>query len=65
MIVLSDDYTVFGGLDCDFIRFFITDVGRSSVSLFNINLDDDPATINHAKLYNMGWFNKFKQHKAI
>ena len=67
--VLSDDYIVFGNLVSDFVKFFVSDIGLSSVSLFNINLNNenfdyyDPETINHFRL--MGQYNKFKQHKAL
>ena len=54
--VLSDDYIVFGNLVSDFVKFFVSDIGLSSVSLFNINLNNenfdyyDPETINHFRL---------------
>ena len=39
--LFSDDYIVFGDLDPDFVTFFIIDIGLNSISLDNINLDDD------------------------
>ena len=67
--VNSDNYFVFDDPECAFVTFFINDIGLNSVSLFNINLDNEssdycyPETINHVKL--MGWYNRFKQSKAI
>ena len=35
------DYIVFGDLNFDFVTFLSNDIGLNSISLDNINLDDD------------------------
>ena len=58
----------FGDLDSAFVTFFVNDIGFESMSLFNINFDDeifhycDSETVNHVRL--IDWYNKFKQVKA-
>ena len=39
--VFSDDYIVLGDLDSNFVKLFINDIGLNSISLFNINLDNE------------------------
>ena len=54
--VFSNDEIVFGDLDSDFVTLFGNDRELSSITLDNINLDDDhfcdcdPETINHFRL---------------
>ena len=65
--VFSDDFIVFGDLDSDFATFFSEGIGLNSVTLDDINLDDDHfdycdvETINHVRL--IGWYNKYKHRK--
>ena len=69
--VFYNNYKVFGYLDSDFVTFFSEDIGLNSITLVNINLDDDhfdccdPETVNHIRL--MGWYNKYnaKHQKKI
>ena len=62
--VFFNDYVAFGDLDSDFVTFFSRDIGLNSITLENINLDDDhfdycdPETINHVKP--MAWHNTYK-----
>ena len=66
--VFPDDYIVFSDLDPGFVTLFSEDIGLNSITIDNINLDDDhfdfcdPKTINHVTL--MGKYNKHKQPKA-
>ena len=54
--VFPDDQIVFGDLDSDFVTFFSKDICLNSITLDNINLDDDsfdyydPGTINRVRL---------------
>ena len=51
--VFSNDDIVFGDIDSDLVTFFSNDIGRNTIKLNNINLDDDnfddcdPETINN------------------
>ena len=66
--MFSNDYIVFGDLGSSFVTFFSRDTNLNSVTLDNINLDDDgfdycdPETINQVRL--IGCYNKYKQRKA-
>ena len=66
--VFPNDDIVFDDLDSDFATFFCNDIGLNSITLYNINFDDDnfvacdPETISHIRL--MAWYNRFKQRKA-
>ena len=66
--VFPDDYIIFSDLDSDFVTLFSEDIGLNSITIDNINLDDDhfdfcdPKTINHVTL--TGKYNKYKQNKA-
>ena len=66
--IFSNDYIVFGDLDSDFVAFFSSGIGVNSLTLANINLDDnnfddcDPETFNYVKL--MPWHNKYEQRNA-
>ena len=62
-----NDSITFG--DFDFVTFFTRDICHNSITLDNIDLEDnhfgycDSQTINYVKL--MAWYNKYKQGKAF
>ena len=49
--IFSDYHMVFGDLDFVFVTFFISDSDLNSMSFFNVRL--------------IGWYNTFKQSKAL
>ena len=49
--IFSDYHMVFGDLDSVVATFFISDSDLNSMSFFNVRL--------------IGWYNKFKQRKAL
>ena len=68
-VVFTNDYIVFGDLGSDFVTCFIKGIGLNSITLDNINFDDDhfdycdPKTINHVGL--MVWCNKTSNAKHL